>query len=131
MCVYGVIFVMSLSQNWDVSAVQPRYAKLFVYVSFLSLFSLCYQTISSPKGGGAMTLLAAAVLLFFSSSRWFPRCFDDGEEEEGDALLEGGGGGGGEGHTFRNSPKPKTTGQEREKVNFNLPGGFNHGSPST
>jgi hypothetical protein len=103
-----------------------------VYVSFLSLFSLCYQTISSPKGGGgAMTLLAAALLLFFSSSRWFPRCFDDGEEEEGDALLEGGGGGGGEGHTFRNSPKPKTTGQEREKVNFNLPGGFNHGSPST
>ena len=78
-----------------------------------------------------MTLLAAAVLLCFSSSRWFPRCFDDGEEEEGDALLEGGGGGGGEGHTFRNSPKPKTTGQEREKVNFNLPGGFNHGSPST
>jgi len=104
-----------------------RYAKLFVYVSFLSLFSLCYQTISSPKGGGAMTLLAA-VLLFFSSSSWFPRCFDD--EGEGDVLLEGGGGGG-EGHTFRNSPKPKTTGQEREKVNFNLPGGFNHGSPST
>ena len=101
----------------------------FFSLSFLSLLN---QTISSPKGGGAMTLLAAAVLLFFSSSsRWFPRCFDDGEEEEGDALLEGGGGGGGEGHTFRNSPKPKTTGQEREKVNFNLPGGFNHGSPST
>jgi hypothetical protein len=105
----------------------------FLFMFLFSLFfSLCYQTISSPKDGGAMTLLAAAVLLFFSSSRWFPRCFDDGEEEEGDALLEGGGGGGGgEGHTFRNSPKPKTTGQEREKVNFNLPGGFNHGSPST
>ena len=103
-----------------------------MYVSFLSLFSLCYQTISSPKGGGAMTLLAAAIALFFSSSRWF-RCFDDGEgEDEGDFSREGGGGGGGrEGHTFRNSPKPKTTGQEREKVNFNLPGGFNHGSPST
>ena len=108
-------------------AARETFCVRFFSLSFLSLLN---QTISSPKGGGAMTLLAAAVLLCFSSSRWFPRCFDDGEEEEGDALLEGGGGGG-EGHTFRNSPKPKTTGQEREKVNFNLPGGFNHGSPST
>ena len=104
-------------------AARETFCVRFFSLSFLSLLN---QTISSPKGGGAMTLLAA-VLLFFSSSSWFPRCFDD--EGEGDALLEGGGGG--EGHTFRNSPKPKTTGQEREKVNFNLPGGFNHGSPST
>ena len=100
---------------------------------FTFLFSLSLSAIKPSRLRRVvvlMILLAAAVLLFFSSSRWFPRCFHDGEEE-GDALLEGGGGGGGEGHTFRNSPKPKTTGQERAKVNCNLPGGFNHGSPST
>jgi len=79
----------------------------------------------------AWSLLVCLLLLFlsfryFQTMSSFPNRrfffsldFDERrtEEEEG-----GGGGGGGGGCTFLNSPKPNTTGHDREKVNFNLPG---------